>query len=233
KPGNVLVGREGVPKLVAFGLPNLLDEEITDKTATMVRILTPHYASPEQVRGEPVTTATDIYSLGAMLYELISGRKAYQFESSSPAEVERVICASDPPPLGGELGNIVRMAMRKEPERRYLTVDQLSEDIRRYLACLPVVAQKDTLRYRARKFVVRHRLGVAASSLAVLALAAATVFATVQARLAQRRFGQLRDLVNSLVLDRDLLMNARSFEAQERLSGKVAEALESLAAESS
>ena len=153
--------------------------------------MTPEYASPEQVRGEPITTASDIYSLGVILYELLSGQRPYRLTSRTPADAERVICEEEPPKpstavlhgdppkegspsgqaspeklkrqLAGDLDNIILMALRKEPERRYLSVEQLSEDIRRHQAGFPVLARKDTVRYRTLKFLKRQRLPVAAA----------------------------------------------------------------------
>jgi serine/threonine-protein kinase len=144
--------------------------------------MTPDYAAPEQVGGQPVTTATDVYALGAVLYELLAGQRAHRFERRTPADIVRVVCEVEPDPpsqlapeawrrrLRGDLDVIVLTALRKEPHRRYQTVEQLAGDIGRHLDGLPVTARRDTRRYRAAKFVGRHRLGVAAGAALVLSL---------------------------------------------------------------
>ena len=213
KPGNVLVTVDGAPKLLDFGIAKVLNPEAGSATvgSTIARPLTPAYASPEQVRGEEITPASDIYSLGVMLYELLAGHQPYRLESHTPQELERVICGQEPEKpstivnrveevpladdgrqititpgsvseargdqpdrlrhrLAGDLDNIVLTALRKEPGRRYSSVEQFSDDIRRHLEGVPVTAHKDTLTYRTAKFVRRNRAGVitAASSLMVI-----------------------------------------------------------------
>ena len=188
KPSNILVDRAGVVKLLDFGIAKLLDPEALDVsvavTRTGVRVMTPEYAAPEQVRGEFITTATDVYALGALLYELISGKRVHQFESMAPAEIERVICEREPAKpselvaaqgalkrqLSDDLDNIALKALQKEPTRRYASVEALGEDINRYLSGLPVLARPDTFTYRVRKFVRRHRLAVSIGALTVLFL---------------------------------------------------------------
>ncbi len=206
KPGNILITADGSPKLLDFGVAKLLapdtDPNLT-ATALADRPLTPEYASPEQVLGKPVTTATDVYSLGAVLYELLTGSKAHRISSSSAVEVERAVClapmtrpshalAQTLPgaarlrrQLAGDLDTIVLMAMRKEPERRYSSVDEFAADIRRYLEGLPVAARKDSLRYRAGKFTRRHRLALGAAALSVISLLLGTVMAVSEARQAE------------------------------------------------
>jgi tetratricopeptide (TPR) repeat protein len=206
KPGNILITADGSPKLLDFGVAKLLAPDIdADPAATVLAALplTPEYASPEQVLGLPVTTAADVYSLGAILYELLTGSKAHRIGSPSTAEVERVVCRTpitrpsgavpETTPgaarlrrqLAGDLDNIVLMAMRKEPERRYSSVDQFAADIRRYLEGSPVAARKDSMGYRAGKFVRRHRLALAAGALSVLSLLLGLVMAVSQARQAE------------------------------------------------
>ena len=215
--------------------------------------MTPDYASPEQVRGGAITTATDVYSLGVALYELLTARRPFQFETYSPLEIERAICDTEAPPpseaarqqtgapklarqLAGDLDNIVLMALRKEPERRYQSVEQFSEDIRRYLTGLPVVARKDTFSYRAGKFARRHKAGV--TMLALLA-AFAVALAVLAARLArerdraERRFTQVRKLSNTFLFDfHDKIQNVPgTTEARAMVAKTALEYLDSLAQE--
>src|SRR5262249_25957230 len=152
-------------------------QETSPHTLTEFRMLTPDYASPEHIRGESVTTAADVYSLGTILYELLSGVKAHRFAGVNRSELEKAICFVDPEcpsaaaarnaagpekawhrKLVGDLDNIILYALRKEPQRRYRSVDQFAEDIRRYLSDLPVHARKETLLYRARKYVKRNQV---------------------------------------------------------------------------
>jgi non-specific serine/threonine protein kinase/serine/threonine-protein kinase len=184
-----------------------------------MQLMTPEYASPEQVRGDPVTTATDVYALGVILYILLTDRRPYEFSTHSADEMVRVVCHEDPRPpsamvaasrrqLSGDLDTIVLKALRKEPERRYKSVDDLSEDIRRYLAGMTVGARPDTLRYRTAKFVTRHRGAVAGAAIAALSLVAGLAATTYQARIAEsnrqraeRRFQDVRRIANSLVFE--------------------------------
>jgi TolB-like protein/Tfp pilus assembly protein PilF/tRNA A-37 threonylcarbamoyl transferase component Bud32 len=190
KPGNILVSAEGTPKLMDFGIAKVLDPEFSAETLLVTRAdvhpMTPLYASPEQVRGGPITAATDIYSLGVVFFELLTGHHLYRLTIGTPVELEQVICQSEPPrpsrvvdklqrPLHGDLDHIALKALRKEPEQRYRSVAELSEDIRRHLAGLPVAARRGTLRYRAEKFVRRHKTEVGASGLLLLAAIAGAI----------------------------------------------------------
>jgi len=253
KPSNIPVTADGAPKLLDFGIAKLLAPdpgEAVTGAETSVRLMTPDYASPEQVRGGAITTATDVYSLGVALYELLTGRRPYQFETYSPLEIERAICDTEAPPpseaareqtgaspklarqLAGDLDNIVLMALRKEPARRYQSVEQFSDDLRRYLTGLPVTARPDSLVYRASKFARRHRVAIVAAALVLISLLGgilATTRAARQARAerarAERRFAQVRTLANTFLFDfHDKIQNvpgtteARAMVAQTALN---------------
>jgi tetratricopeptide (TPR) repeat protein len=195
-----------------FGISGLLDptkESGAVSTATTsFAAMTPDYASPEQVRGGSVSTLTDVYALGAVLYELLAGRRAHQFSTHDPLEVAREICEREvePPGINGELDSIILKAMQKEPARRYQSVDEFSEDIRRYLAGLPIIARRDTLAYRAGKFGRRHWLGLAATGIVFLALVGGVGASTWEARRADRE-AAVAQAVNNF-LQNDLLAQA-------------------------
>ncbi len=289
KPSNILVTRDGTPKLVDFGIAKLLHPDLFETyeaTATMFRILTPEYASPEQIIGLPITTASDVYSLGVVLYELLCGERPYKIKSRSPEEAAREILTAEPIKpssvvsakishslapsnpetfsnyeqrstndelrpgfisnvqtprfLRGDLDNIVLKAIRKEPERRYASVQEFSEDIRRHLAGLPVTATADTKTYRLKKFVKRHRAGVFAGGLIFLTLLSATAVTTWQSIVAGRerdkaeqRFAQVRQLANTVLFEyHDGIANlAGSTRLREKMVGDALMYLDALAAE--
>ena len=163
KPENILITSDGTPKLLDFGIAKLLEPGADGPEVTLPgqRALTPSYASPEQLRGRSITTAADVYSLGVLLYRLLTGRPPRVFLSLAPAEIERVL-AREPtrPGLGRDLDRILLKTLDEEPERRYASVDRLSEDLRRYIVGLPVLARPHTFTYRVGKFVRRHQVGV-------------------------------------------------------------------------
>lgn len=259
KPGNILVNRDGVPKLLDFGIAKLLDPaqsgfdpgRTATQTATIMRMITPDYASPEQVRGAAISTATDVYSLGAVLYELLTGQRPHRFQSYTPTEIERVICETEVErpsqaasksdwlsaklrrQLSGDLDNIILMAIRKEPERRYQSVEQFSDDLRRHLEGLPVSGRSDTVGYRAGKFIRRHKVGIAATALVIFSLLGGLIATNYQARRAERRFQQVRKLANTFLFDvhNKIVKLPGSTEAREMVVKTALEYLDSLAQE--
>jgi len=215
KPANILIDRNGVPKLLDFGISKLLQADPEEAATTQgARLLTPEYASPEQIRGEPVTIASDVYSLGAVMYELLTGVRPHKMEGGSAFDLQRAIC-QDPvaPPskaatdrtaarrLRGDLDNILLRAVQKEPVRRYVSVEHFADDLRRYLEHRPVLARPDSPGYRASKFIRRNRVAVALATLAATAVLGGAAMTWREARIANARFQDVRKLATTFVFD--------------------------------
>jgi serine/threonine protein kinase/tetratricopeptide (TPR) repeat protein len=202
KPGNILITKDGAPKVLDFGIAKLLNPELLQTplvTRTEWRPMTIEYASPEQVRGEPVTEASDIYSLGVLLYELLTGRRPYLTSGHSRLEIERMVCEQEPErpsgtagkqldtatglrrALEGDLDTIILKALRKEPERRYASVEEFSEDIQHHLAGMPVTARNPTVPYRTGRFLRRHKESAATALVALTLVSGVAVWETQRA----------------------------------------------------
>ncbi|MBK6749265.1 MAG: protein kinase [Acidobacteria bacterium] len=289
KPSNILVTADGTPKLLDFGISKIVTEE-SDNTATVTRlgVMTPSYAAPEQLRNKSVTTAADIYSLGVILYQLLSGHRPFESKESDLKEILKAVTEVDPPlpsavahtetgpragsewkseghrpsvgqtepvkalvtaprtvgikpqHLRGDLDNIVLKALKKEPERRYLSAESFSEDIGRHLSGLPVTARPDTFSYRAEKFVKRNSVSVVAAgaiSLAIIGGVVATLWQASVARAertrAEKRFNDVRKLANSYLFDvyPEIENLEGSLKARETILKSALEYLDSLSME--
>lgn len=249
KPSNILVDGQAQVKLLDFGIAKLLDPTQIDESGksianpTVANAMTPAYASPEQVKGEAITTASDVYALGVLLYRLLAGKSPYKSDTTKPLELAKEIVDTEPDrpssavtrddsprptersldnskiartldskrlqrSLRGDLDNIVLMALRKDPRRRYVSVEQLSEDVRRSENRQPVLAHADSMAYRARRFVQRNVWSVALSCVAAMGLVTLTATALHQASVArieklraERHFASVRKLADVALFD--------------------------------
>ncbi len=240
KPSNILVDANGQAKLLDFGIARIMDDEGAG-SATMERLLTPEYASPEQVRGEAQTTATDVYSLGAVLYRLLTGQSPHGQAAGRSEPIESVICSVDPPPpsqlnraLPRDLDYIAAKALRKEPEQRYTSVEAFADDVAAFLDSRPVRARSGSAWYRTRKLLRRHWLPASAIAAAMLFLSAGIYIANRQNAVAQRRFSQLRQLsVTLLNLDSDLYGLPGATKVRQKVVAASMQYLEGLSREAS
>jgi serine/threonine protein kinase/tetratricopeptide (TPR) repeat protein len=277
KPSNILITKNGTPKLLDFGIAKILDADAdAGDTRTGIFAFTPNYAAPEQVRGETLTTAADVYSLGVILYEMLTGARPFSFENNNLSQIIQIVGEVEPTlpsatvgclssvvrgtsqktacfgendqrtksderrtkALKGDLDNIVLKALKKEPARRYKSVEALGEDVRRHLAGLPVSARPDTISYRAGKFVRRNRAAVVAASMVLLALVVGSLTTLWQAKnarrerdRAERRFDDVRQLANSFLFEINDEIGRSPIRARELVARRGVEYLDRLAGE--
>jgi serine/threonine-protein kinase len=252
KPSNILVAADGTPRLLDFGIARLLGEEsgVTEPTTSTLHHLTPEFASPEQARGDPMTTGSDVYALGVLLYLLLTGRRPYEIDRARPAEMIRTICETEPPPpsravppgpvpgipdprrrarrLAGDLDRVVLTALAKDPERRYSSAEALAEDVERCARHLPIRARPASRVYRLGRFLRRHPVGSAAGALAVSGVILfSTLLAFQAARIARERDRAEREAARATAVTRFLTDTLSSAHPQTGL-GRDATVLEAL-----